>query len=439
MISHRMKRVSLYVLVLLLLSFSLAACGGETPTSPDGVVTVNWWSWNPGDEKGQRLAEAFNAEHSDIKLVYTQQEYTDYTSALKLAMSSGTGPDVLGLQAGGFLTQYAEFLEDLAPYEEAEYGASWQERYYGSALEQLQRDDQTLALPFFVSAAGYLWYNKTIFDEHGVQPPATYNDWVQVAQELSSKGVTPFIHGAKDAWQNLDMYIALANSIAPGKIYDAIDGTVPWTDPDLTKAMQTWKDMFGNGIMQNGALSISAYPDAHDKWAAGEAAMILFGSWENSIMTNEGLKLQQETLGFSENYEFLPIPFPRVGNEPSRLFGGPDVGLGINRDSAVKDAAWEVVKWLNSAEGGQKINAETLDTPSLVDVAMNDSDMISEEQKSALAQEQTDLTEMIGPREIPYADLGTALGDALQNVASDQQSVQQAMEAIQQASQAIQR
>jgi hypothetical protein len=50
-----------------------------------------------------------------------------------------------------------------------------------------------------------------------------------------------------------------------------------------------------------------------------------------------------------------------------------------------------------------------------------------------------DLENAVGKREFVYPELKTALGDALQNVASSTQTAQQALESVEQVSQTIQR
>ena len=41
---------------------------------------------------------------------------------------------------------------------------------------------------------------------------------------------------------------------------------VPWTSPVIVKALTIWKEMFGDGIMENGALGVQQYPDANNEF-----------------------------------------------------------------------------------------------------------------------------------------------------------------------------
>jgi ABC-type glycerol-3-phosphate transport system substrate-binding protein len=158
-------------------------------------------------------------------------------------------------------------------------------------------------------------------------------------------------------------------------------------------------------------------------------------------MTKTSLADARTQLGVTEDYEVLPIPFPDVNGDgkPGQLFGGPDVVLAMNANSKNKDAAWEFIKWVSSKEGGQQILAQNVSIPAMKGLTLNDSDISTEAQKENLKQQLTDLENAIGKREFVYPELKTALGDALQNVATGTQTPQQALEAVEQVSKSIQR
>ena len=63
--------------------------------------------------------------------------------------------------------------------------------------------------------------------------------------------------------------------------------------------------MFSNGIMQEGALGNAQYPDTHQGFTSGNAAMMTMGTWNNfSTFTNEGLKGSKASYGFSEDFKY---------------------------------------------------------------------------------------------------------------------------------------
>jgi len=408
--------------------------------SASAQTTVNWWSWNPDEARAQQYIDAFEASHPDIKIEYRKFEYTDYLQTLRLDLVSGGGPDILGLQAGVMIGEYQPFLEDLEPYATEAFGSEWKDNFYSLGLDQVTIDGKVAAFPWFLSAAGYVWYNKTVFDELGLSAPTTYDEWKSVAATLRENDITPFVQGAKDDWVNFDMFIALANEVAPGKIYQAEAGEVAWTDEDLLAAMNMWKGLFDDGIMPADALGIAQYPDAHDAWVQGDAAMIFLGNWNNGRMSDTVYKQVQERLSIEETYEYLPTLLPDMNGDgvQGQLFGGPDVALGINNQSSNKEAAWTFLSWMVSEEG-QTIIASGLQFPSVKTVALDASDVIFPSQAEALAAQPGHMESSVGKRELLYPELKTALGDALQDVASGSVTPEEALESVERVSQSVDR
>lgn len=478
-----LRTVSPALIIVLLLSMLLAACGGAPPaaTAPTAapvaeptaapaaestaapaadatttapapsadVVTVTWWGWNPGPAAPNAqpgdpplLVQQFNEANPNIKVEYTNYPYADYLNALKLAMVSGEGPDIVGVQAGAMLKEYDEFLLDLAPFATETWGADYASQFYDLGLSQVTQPSGKLSgFPMMNSAAGYIWYNKTLFDQLSLQPPTTYADWQSVCEALESNGTQCFAHGAKDAWINYDMFIALAADYAPGKLYQAEAGEIAWTDPDLIAAMDAWRTLFEDRIISEGALAQAQYPDAWDAYQSGKAGMVLLGMWNDYVMNTGPYEQIKAQFGLAEDIEYLPARLPDFngdGKAPA-LFGGPDVVLAVNNNSQNQQAALEFVRWALSADGGQPYLAQNLNPPAIKGLPLDDSDVRSELQKESLKQQLVDLESAAGARELLYPEIKTALADALQNVAIGSQTPEEALAAVEAASQTVQR
>ncbi|XID91991.1 ABC transporter substrate-binding protein [Paenibacillaceae bacterium WGS1546] len=449
------KRKKIWLLLALVVCLTLTACsnGGSKNAGADSggtgaaeqggkeeqkVVTV--WSWNPANEDEARpYLEAFSQAHPDIKLSFKGVTFNDYLNALKIAMVSGEGPDIFQIQPGAMMAEYAEFTEDLTPFSQKAWGDDWRDRFYEAGLKLLGTEDRLNAIPSAFAGAGYIWYNKTIFDQYDLKPPANFEEWINVSDKLKEHGVTPFIHGAKDAWVNIDMYIVLANEMAPGLVYEAEAGRVSWTDPSLVQAMDYWKQLFDKGIMQKGALGAVQYPDSKDKWVKGEAAMILLGTWNNPHMSKTFMEGVKPGLGLETDYEYLPMPFPDFNGDgqSGRLVVSTD-GWAMNNGKNNKEAAWKVLEWFASPEM-QKIYTDQLLLPSIKGVEMQDSDLTFDSQKAALKMETEDLDVSAGKRELDYPEIKTALADALQGVATGELTPEKAMEHVQKASGSVKR
>ena len=97
------------------------------------------------------------------------------------------------------------------------------------------------AVPLGVHRNGVLWFNKAIFDEHGLTAPTTWDEFFAAADTLKAAGVTPLALGDKDGWTALNLFEQiLLSQLGPEDYRGIWAGTVPWTDERVTAALETF-------------------------------------------------------------------------------------------------------------------------------------------------------------------------------------------------------
>jgi raffinose/stachyose/melibiose transport system substrate-binding protein len=161
-------------------------------------------------------------------------------------------------------------------------GADWQEKFFPIGVEQARMgnpegDENFYALPLLTQTVN-LWANSQIFADAGLEPPATWEELDSTVDELSGNDYAPFLLPAKDSWLRNVVFLQIANNIAPGKVYEAEDGQAKWTDPEIVAAFDYWGKLFTDGIAQDGATGLAAYPDGANQFESGNAAMIPLGA-----------------------------------------------------------------------------------------------------------------------------------------------------------------
>jgi raffinose/stachyose/melibiose transport system substrate-binding protein len=425
--------VSAGISIMLAFSACSSAPAATTQTSASGPSTIKFWSWNPDEDTAKPYIAAFEASHPDIKVEMRFIQYSDYVNTTQLALQSGSGPDVFGLQVGALANQFAPLAEDLTPAISKKLGDDWKTKI--TAADQLAVDGKQVALPWMITGGGLVWANQTLIDSLKLTVPTNYSELKSFCAAVKKAKKYCIVQGAKDAWQNIDVYQSIINQVSPGTFYKALAGEADFSSPEFVKAFEIWKGFFSDGIFQEGALGATAYPDANDAFHKGGAALMINGTWQNADTTNTRLAQYAKTYGssFDKNTVFMPYFFPQVadGGSTGTLFGGPDVGFAVSSSSKAKDAAETFVTWLTADEEGQKMMAKTVQQPGLSSVPLDLSDVKTPEQVAALQAQGPALKSMIGAREIQNADVKTALGDALSAVASGQQSPTDAAASVQ--------
>lgn len=430
------------VMGALMLSLTLAGCSAaskETKPAAEQTGTetaerqkVVWWSWQPSDKVMEELIPAFEKAHPEIELEYWRGELPDYQKKLQVAIASGEGPDVMGVQVGAMLNQYAKFLEPLEPVAENMMGAGWQDNFLPDPLKECQAEDGTqVALPISVSGVQFVIYNKTLFDGAGIsKTPDTYEEWLGDIEKLrmAYPDVLPVVYGAKGTDVCVDMFNALSQQYGPGKIYEAEAGKIPWTDQVFVDTMTAWKQMFDDKVFQEGAIGLQMYPDASIKYFfARKAAMFMTGTWQTGSLYGNGPKSKGET----KDDEMGMFLLPQIGPNPSRPVVSTDTAIGINKDAKNKEAARILVEFMTQGEGIQIVANQLGASSANKNVKPATLDTLSSQtEKDSILYDMEMVQQSVGKRLLSNKELVNAIGVAMQDVVTGK-DIPKALEEIQ--------
>jgi ABC-type glycerol-3-phosphate transport system substrate-binding protein len=405
-----------------LLSGCSSSNAGNSSSDSATKGSINWWGWTPEIGVGKQYIAAFNKVYPNIKVTYKQVATASYDAAIRPALASSVGPDVFNMAPGGgigSIDAYQGSAVDLTPVISKALGSDWKSKVAAIGPAGLTTTSGKLAaLSVGSTFAGSVWINPTMFAKYNLTPPKTFADWVTVCKAFAAKGATCFEQGAGDNGFNQDLLHAIADSIKPGAWTKAVAGKVKWTDPTLMRAMTVFKSMFGDGIIQKGAVGVQQYPDVNNDFLAGKTAMVMMGTWYMQYSTKAGATAAVSAAGVANAKPFpiVSMPFPDVtgAGNPAPLFGDADYGLAVNNKSKHQKAAETFVTWLGTNEAAQQVVANSLNdisalssvSPKFGDITLVD----SSKQRSTLQTLISSASKISEPR---LGDVGTALGQAI--------------------------
>jgi raffinose/stachyose/melibiose transport system substrate-binding protein len=334
-------------------------------TASGQAAEVAVWSWFISSTMQKSIA-AFEKAHPDIKVTYTYYNYSpEYLTALKAGAASDSLPDVIGLQPGAFTQQYRDKLTGLNDLAKATWGDGWGDKIFPVNRKQMLMGNPAGDGSYYIvpqeSQVLCIWYNRKTFEKLALQVPKTYNDLVQVAHKLAAGGYMPMFQGAADGWQNINVFLMLANQLAPGLVEKAQAGQAAWSTPELEAAMTAWGKLFKDGVFQEGALGAHAYPTGAQLFAQGKIGMMALGSWwmQESKFPPPLSPLVQNMDGFDFFY-FPALPGSRQASPP---VGGIDIGYGLTNHGAKNKDAWLFLASLTNGEGLQEALNDLNDLP----------------------------------------------------------------------------
>ena len=288
-------RIWLRMISFLVLALFLAACTGagvqpaavDTPAEggeaqPDDVVTITWWTETAGlpENFEEVFVEAFEAENPGINLEIIGQESLNDT--LRTAIQAGEAPDILQTPGASFI---AEFVEAglVLPLDESADELSWEDKLLGWAFQSGRLGENLYSVPLTYESM-VLFYNKTLFEEKGWEPPTTFAELNAVAEAAVDAEIHPFAYG-NGTWQPANehlMGIYLNNYAGPQNVYQALTGQKSWTDEEFVGATDLLRQHIADNGWFSGSLEnyfANGGDDSAIQLATGEAAMMMSGTW----------------------------------------------------------------------------------------------------------------------------------------------------------------
>ncbi|GAA2078540.1 extracellular solute-binding protein [Pseudolysinimonas kribbensis] len=369
-ISKRTVRTAAALAVAGLLAAGLAACSGSSGSQGSAQKgDLTWWGWTPDQAVAENAITEFNKKYPDIHITFKKIQDATYAAALRPALASSHGPDVFNLLVGGTgatVKTYGVDAVDLTPSMKKLRGADWKNGLFATGVKDFTVGGQLKAAPIGKVAAGMMWINLDLFNQFGLKPPKTLDEWKSVCKTFREHNVGCFREGVDPAGFEQDTLHTIANSVQPGFYEKAIAGKAKWSDPAMVQTLTIWKNLQSDGILDPGALGIQQYPDVNNAFLSGQVAMVQMGTWYRQYTRTDTLKAALQGAGVSDTSKMItmvPIPFPDVAGKGHTIaaFSDPDYALAVNKKSKHIAAAETFATWLGATKAGQQVIANNLD------------------------------------------------------------------------------
>lgn len=353
--------------ILIGMTFVLAACqagdeggdptdgGGGGGASPgdgetagcigEGTVILSGWQASP--EEGELLEEMFAGfEEACPNITIDYQPIAgDYPQAMLANFSAATPPDVFYVDSAvapewieeGFLLPLDDYIAD-SGFDTSQFYEGYLDAFRGSdgQIYGLPKDASTLAL----------FYNATMLDDAGVEPPTTWDELEAAAETLTTGDVTGLCLSP-----SLDRSLAFIYQNG-GSLYneDFTEATVD--TPETREAVEFYLGLFESDVAADPATLGSGW--CGEALGQEKVAMVFEGNWLVPFMD-----------GTFPDVEYAIAEMPAGAEQATLAF---TVSYSIGADSENPDAAWSLVSYLTGPEGMETWTSQGLALPSRQDV-----------------------------------------------------------------------
>jgi multiple sugar transport system substrate-binding protein len=419
-----MKRKLLSLLLAVTVSATmLVGCGSkatetqdnttvtETPaatTAPDAPaeaeeITLKWAIWDKDiTPYWEALKEGYETANPNVKIELTDLGSADYMTVLATELSGSSSDfDVVTIKdVPGYATLVSK--NTLEPLDSYISTAGIDLSQYGGVDSQITVDGSLYELPFR-NDFWVLYYNKDIFDAAGVAYPTndmTFEEYDALARQVADPTYGAQVYGSHyHTWRSAVQLFGVLDGQ-----HTILDGNYDFFKPYYEMVLKqeddqicrNYADLSAEGLHYSAAFS------------GGDVAMMNMGSWFISTLI-ANLKSGEYDASLCGNWGLAKYPHAEGVEAGSTL--GTITGLAVTSVSDQKQAAFDFVNWVSSAEGA-KVMAETGNFPALMNaevtgiIAGLEGFPADAESKEALSVSNLYL-------EVPYAENVSAINDIL--------------------------
>lgn len=307
-------------------------------------VTLRVWSWRTEDaEAYETIFDVFEDENPCITVDFQAFVNTEYNQILQTGLTGSDGPDVAQVRSYGLLQPLVEgenlvALDDIVP-EVADFDPT----ILAGALGR--EDGATYGVPF-ASQTLQMYYNVAIFEEHGLEEPTTWEEFVELNETLSAAGTTPMSVGGLDAWMMPIVHDILGSAQYGGSQFEqaVLAGDADLTDAQYVDSLQTVLDV--QEFMPQDVVGVS-YTESQVLFTTEQAAMFPGGSFELAFFQAENPEME---LGV---FQVPPPPGSVLDHPVTPAYADGNWGLSAN--SSHPQEAETLIQWLATAEFGQMV------------------------------------------------------------------------------------
>jgi len=301
----------------------------------------SWWTAGGEAEGLKALFDIYHKHYPNVQIVNATVAGgagTNAKAVLKTRMLGGDPPDSFQVHAGHELIDTwvkSGYMEPLTALFKSE---GWDKVMPRGLISILSSQGQIWSVPVNIHRANVLWYNKKLFADNHLSPPATFAAFFKAADVFKAKGIAALAIGDKEGWEAGHTFeTVLIGTLGADGYRGLWTGKTSWTGPKVAQALETFKRMLTYANSDHAALT---WDEAGQYIVGAKGAMLIMGDWANGWFTSKN---------FSE-YGWVPAP----GNE--NIYDALSDSFGLPKKAKDRNNVLTFLRVLGSKEGQEAFN-----------------------------------------------------------------------------------
>jgi glucose/mannose transport system substrate-binding protein len=307
------------------------------------LLVGNWWT-SGGEFAGiNEVYKQYRAAYPEVELIHAGLAGgagVNFKAANLNKLIAGDPFDTFQLHAGLEAELYSP-EEYLTPVDDilAETGVLDVMPEDLKALLKIRGN--TYTVPLNIHRGNVMWTNTNVLEQAGVTAPTNFEEFFAACEALQAQGVVPLGLGTADGFELSHTFeVVLAGTVGADKIKGLFNGSVPWTDPGVTEALENFNKMLACTNEDRGTIN---WVGATALVINNQAAFNIMGDWAYGEVIN------------SDATDYVTWNSP-PGNE-GQFFLVSD-GFAITKDAPNPENARRFVEIITTKEAQEAFNAK---------------------------------------------------------------------------------
>jgi len=283
------QRRTLTTAVALGAALLLASCGGTGSGESDGKTLRLWHYEAPNSAMGEAWTEAikeFEAGHPGVKVKFEEKSFEQIQKTAPMVLNSSDAPDLMEYNKGnatagllskqGLLTDLTDEVTKRGWDKLLSPGVRTTSQYSAAGV---MGSGSWYGVPNYAEYT-MLYLNKDLFKKYDVPVPTTFPQLTAALQKFKDAGVTPLANSGAEYLAQQYLY-QLALSKADRSWVDAYElykGKPDFHDAAWTYGVETFADWVKKGYIAKSSSGATA-EQAGVSFLQGKAPILFSGSW----------------------------------------------------------------------------------------------------------------------------------------------------------------
>ncbi len=319
-----------------------------SPAKPSQQIRLYHYFSGPLSGGMTEMLAVINSGDGEDLIVAHALDHEAFKSMIHVTLAKEKPPELFSYWAGA-KTQALVDQGKLEPIDDIWLSTPFANRAKTSVTEAASTYNSKKYLLPITEHFIVFFYNKQLFTREGFSAPSSWNELLELAENLKNRGLIPFTLGAKERWPAQFWFdYLLLRTAGPTYRQALMENRAKYTDPEVRAVYALWGTLLQKGYFNQNANDLD-WTEATDQLCSGEAAMTLMGTWAIPLLSGEKCGLAEES-----GFDFFV--FPTIIDTVPKVALGPVDGIVLTKDSIGRQPAKIVLRSFAKAAAQMRLS-----------------------------------------------------------------------------------